>query len=42
MPKSKIEWTDYSINPIKGLCPVACKDNQGKSYCYARLTISLA
>ncbi len=30
MPKSKIEWTDYSINPVKGLCPMAC------SYCYAR------
>ncbi len=24
------------MNPIKGLCPVDCKDNQGKSYCYAR------
>ena len=30
MPRSKIEWTDYTINPIKGKCPVAC------SYCYAR------
>jgi protein gp37 len=30
MIKSKIEWTDYTINPVKGLCPVAC------SYCYAR------
>ena len=30
MQKSKIEWTDYSINPVKGLCPVGC------SYCYAR------
>ena len=28
--KSKIEWTDYTINPVKGLCPMAC------SYCYAR------
>lgn len=36
MPKSKIEWTNFSINPVKGLCPVDCKDNQGKSYCYAR------
>ena len=36
MQKSKIEWTDYTLNPIKGLCPVDCKDNQGKSYCYAR------
>jgi protein gp37 len=30
MQKSKIEWTDYTINPVKGLCPVGC------SYCYAR------
>jgi len=30
MQKSKIEWCDFSVNPIKGLCPVAC------SYCYAR------
>ena len=36
MSKTKIEWCDYTINPIKGLCPVDCKDNQGKSYCYAR------
>ncbi len=35
MNRSKIEWTDYSINPVKGLCPVACRDNQGKEYCYA-------
>jgi protein gp37 len=30
MQKSKIEWTDFTINPVKGLCPMAC------SYCYAR------
>jgi protein gp37 len=36
MLKSRIEWTDYTLNPIKGLCPVDCKDTQGKSYCYAR------
>ena len=30
MNKTKIEWCDYVINPIKGLCPVGC------SYCYAR------
>jgi len=30
MPKTKIEWCDYTINPVKGLCPMAC------SYCYAR------
>ncbi len=30
MAKTKIEWCDYTINPVKGLCPMAC------SYCYAR------
>ncbi len=30
MQKTKIEWCDYTINPVKGLCPVACP------YCYAR------
>lgn len=30
MNKTKIEWCDYTSNPVKGLCPVAC------SYCYAR------
>lgn len=38
MAKTKIEWLrdpitgkqGYSINPVKGLCPMAC------SYCYAR------
>jgi protein gp37 len=30
MQKSKIEWCDYTINPVKGLCPMAC------SYCYAK------
>ena len=29
MNKTKIEWTDYSWNPIKGICPVGCW------YCYA-------
>jgi len=28
--KTKIEWCDYAVNPVKGLCPVAC------AYCYAR------
>ena len=28
--KTKIEWTDYTLNPVKGLCPVGC------FYCYAR------
>jgi protein gp37 len=30
MAKTKIEWTNYTINPVKGLCPMACP------YCYAR------
>lgn len=30
MSKTKIEWCDYTINPVKGLCPMTC------SYCYAR------
>ncbi len=30
MNKTKIEWCDYTINPIKGLCQMGC------SYCYAR------
>ena len=28
--KKSIGWCDYTINPVKGLCPVGC------SYCYAR------
>jgi protein gp37 len=36
MNKTAIEWCDYTINPVKGLCPMDCKDNQGKPYCYAR------
>lgn len=30
LKKTRIEWSDYSLNPIKGLCPMACP------YCYAR------
>lgn len=30
MQKTRIEWTDYTSNPVKGYCPMAC------SYCYAR------
>lgn len=30
MNKTRIEWADYSWNPLKGLCPVGCW------YCYAR------
>ena len=36
MPKTRIPWAQYSINPVKGLCPVDCTDNNGKPYCYAR------
>jgi len=36
MNKTKIEWTDYTFNPIKGLCPVNCKTPDGVEYCYAR------
>jgi protein gp37 len=28
--KKRIGWCDWTINPVKGLCPVGC------SYCYAR------
>lgn len=30
LTKTKIDWADYSTNPVKGLCPMACP------YCYAR------
>jgi len=30
MNRTKIEWCDYTINPIKGICRHACE------YCYAR------
>lgn len=30
MNKTKIEWCDYTVNPVKGYCPMACP------YCYAR------
>lgn len=36
MNKTKIEWCDFSWNPIKGLCPEDCKTPDGKSYCYGR------
>ncbi len=29
MNKTKIPWADYTVNPVKGLCPMACP------YCYA-------
>lgn len=28
--KNSIGWCDYTVNPVKGLCPMACE------YCYAR------
>jgi len=31
-----IGWTDYTWNPVRGLCPVNCKLPDGRSYCYAR------
>ena len=36
MNRTKIEWADYTWNPIRGLCPEVCKTPDGKSYCYAR------
>ncbi len=36
MQRTLIEWTDFSWNPIKGLCPVDCKLPDGKSYCYGK------
>ena len=30
MNKTKIDWADYTWNPVKGLCPTGCW------YCYAR------
>lgn len=43
MQRTRIEWVrnidgsqGYTVNPVRGLCPVDCKDTEGKSYCYAR------
>lgn len=36
MQRTDIEWTDFSWNPILGMCPVDCKLPGGQSYCYAR------
>ena len=36
MNKTNIEWTDYSLNPIRGLCPKDCTLPNGQSYCYMR------
>ncbi len=35
MNKTRIEWCDYTINPVKGLCPMHCKTPDGYEYCYA-------
>ncbi len=35
MQKTRIEWCDYTINPVKGLCPMHCKTPEGYEYCYA-------
>ena len=35
MQKTKIPWCDYTINPVKGLCPMHCKTPDGYEYCYA-------
>lgn len=35
MRRTKIEWCDYTINPVKGLCPMHCKTPDGYEYCYA-------
>lgn len=36
MNRTKIEWTDFSWNPIKGICPVRCKLPDGGVYCYGK------
>ena len=44
MSKSRIEWLrnpvtnklGYSLNPVKGLCPMDCRNLQNEPYCYAR------
>lgn len=36
MGRTKIPWCDYTINSVKGLCPVNCKTPDGYEYCYAR------
>ena len=36
MIKTKIEYVDYTCNPIKGICLKDCKLSNGASYCYSR------
>ncbi len=35
MSRTKIPWCDFTINPVQGVCPVHCRDDRGKEYCYA-------
>jgi protein gp37 len=35
MNRTKIPWCDYTVNPVKGLCPMRCKTPEGYEYCYA-------
>ncbi len=35
MGRTRIEWCDYTINPVKGICPMHCKNLEGYEYCYA-------
>lgn len=43
MSRTDIEWCrnedgtkGWTVNPVKGLCPMCCSDGDGKEYCYAR------
>ena len=36
MNRTRIDWADFSWNPVKGICPEDCKLPDGKSYCYGR------
>lgn len=44
MSRSKIEWlrnpatgkAGFTLNPVKGLCPMDCRNLQNEPYCYAR------
>ena len=43
MSRTNIEWCvnedgtrGWTVNPVKGMCPMDCKDLAGKPYCYAR------
>ena len=43
MSRTNIEWCvnedgtkGWTVNPVKGMCPMDCKDLRGQPYCYAR------